>query len=1265
MLARIQRVLRNQRFRKAYCWSVLGQFILINLCLFGFTLYADDCARDWTRAEDCLRTPGFAQTIGTGAGVIATILINGAAIQTILLTPPSQEGEGKGGEGVPPRQYYFDIRTEGGRSSLSADGNDSLWIYGEVRCTDPKIDCSGMTGGIGFSPGGTNWDWLRSGGSDYSGSMKAAQFTALAPAGATAPGSASIVATASVEGQTLSAEVPITLTVAAGEWELKTEPADPAELVPDSSQVLTLNARVKFDPAAFSPDVAQQLLQETQDNMKFTAGQWLDLSDPPTPMGEGFMAVNIAASDPSGEPMCSNRPESETVTISTSFNGQAMQTAFAVKIAGKPEVEVKPDVVSILGGSGDSFDVRAWITAPGPNSWTITTKFEEGDDAICAHSCSQEGPAVATVTISDSGAKESGAGVKYSWVTVIATDDVTGVEIKRGIRVSLATEGLVITKGLDQDGTLHVKADGKAVEKSFTFQLIAYDAESKQLVSDKSYLENLEFEFGHEPKTHEANVVAYCGLIHDCKIVYSSTPLTADYFYKAEKELPGEDRMTLNYTVSVPGLTGEEYTRKLPVTLEVMTLEQETEAKELEYERCREVIRKYIPAQFQQKLYTLVDEKKDKLGPKGLAKLRRKIWSIAVNYILAEGDEAYKEMEKWADRIVTVLEYAEAAGDIAFNAAAAAFLGPYGAMGAGFMKGALISAVQAYESGQDIMSWASQNLDSLYFIAEGQVIDVDTFEKALGGNRYKAWAYYVAMTFVLKLYRQKEIDFYQAAKDTAQDLAMEKFSSWLGQETAKSLGKHGIKYTGKGGDVEIVKPTGDGGDAPGVKPTDGPPKDPDVPPKQPDAPPKQPDGPPKDPDAPPKQPDGPPKDPDAPPKQPEGSESGVVPPLKPPGTDSPPKVVKPGDGPVKKPDDPSKKPDKPPEKKPEKIEKPSKTERDANWEKGKQQGKQKVKDLTDAIKSRDPEKVKQEALGFLKDKNAMMELNRDPGAGYQRQQVNKALKDVYTKVDTQVVKDLEGQYGKDNVRIFNATNPKKSTAGESTSYDRDITAQRRAREGELVRDPNAPGGFHKVQAGEERWVDVPAKDLESTYSKHFYGEANGVPPDKRGSINPKDASDFSKQHDQTCTDRTSNDSYGNCNKDLKTALGKPGDKFTDPGQISGVMEYKANEWYEKADHMQKTDPVGAEGCRAEGMRQTTKQWNNQALQRVDALKSQGVEVNVPKNLDSAMKEMAKVTKGEISPAEAEARIKNLGYDSPQQAAHDMGKFVEMLDKFRP
>ena len=1368
MFGRLQRFLRSRRGRRVHAWSVLGQFAILNLAMFGFVVFADDCARDWRRAEDCLRTPGFAQTIGSAGGVIATILVNGVAIQTILLSPPETDEEGNQ---IPGRQYFFDIRTQGGRTSLQANGQDSLWIYASVSCSDPEVDTSGVP--ISFHPGGTNWDWLKIA-PGAAGGMQAAQVFATAPAGSAGPGSAAVVVTAAVEGQSLRADVPLALVTESVVWEVATEPADPPPLVPNSSQLLLLKARIRFDAAAYPPELAQQLLQETQDNMRFTGGEWLDLSEP-APLGEGFMAVNIAASDPSGEPMRSARPESCPVTITTSFQGQPMQTTYPVKLAPRPELDVEPEIITLQGGAGESFEVKAWIDHPGPNSWTFTTAFKDNDEPICQHSVVKQGPAAAMVTIADAGQKDA-AGVRYSWVTVTATDDVTGVEIIRGIRVCVAANGLQIIKGLHSDGTVHVLADGKQVEKTVTFQLVAYDPETKQLINGERHLKDLHFEFNHEPKTPEANVVAYCGLTRRCDLVYSATPTSADWVFKAEKELPGEDRIVVHYTVSAPGLEGEEFSRDLLITLEVMTLEQETEAKEIEYQRCREVVRKYIPAQFQEKFYNLIEQKKNKLGPKGLAALRRKIWSIAVNFILAEGDEAYKEMAEWADRIVTVLEYAQFAGDIAFNAAAGAFLGPYAAMGASYMKGVLISAVQAYEEGQNIEAWATQNLWSLVSIAEGQIIDVDTFEKLLGGNRYKAWAYYVAATFVLNLYRQEQVDFFAAAQETAKDIGLEKFNGWLGEKAKASLNKHGIKMTGPGGsETTIVKPGGDPGvkqpgdgppgpkvktgEAPGkspggptkpadgppkatdpavkpadgppkptdpavkpadgppkptdpaVKPSDGPPKPtdpavkpadgpikppegptvkiqpgnepikqpdgptkpadgpdkkPDEPGKQPDGPDKKPDGPEKKPDGPDKKPAGPEKQPDGPDKKPDGPEKKPDgPEKKPAGPEKKPDVPeKKPDGPEKKPDGPEKKPAGP-EKKPDVPEKkPTKEERDAAWQKGIEQGKQKVRDLGEAMKSGDPEKVKQVSLEFLKDKNAMMQLNRDPGAGYQRQKVNQALKEVYKNVDQQVIAELKQKYG-DDVRIFNATNPKKSTASESTSYDRDITAQRKAKPGEYVRDPNAPGGFHKVQPGETRWVDVPAKELEGTYSKHFYGEANNIPPGQRGNIDPKQAIEFAKQHDQTCTDRLSADSYGSSNKDLQTALTKPGDKFTDPGQIAGVMEYKANEWFEKADHIQRTDPVAAEGYRAEGMRQTTKQWNNQAVRRVEALRAQGVDVKIDPKLDKAMKELGKVTKGEISPAEAEARIRQMGYESPSQVANEMGSFVEMLDKLRP
>jgi hypothetical protein len=53
MLARFQHLVRNERFRRLWSWSALGNIVIANLFLLGgFPLFADDCSRDWRRAED-------------------------------------------------------------------------------------------------------------------------------------------------------------------------------------------------------------------------------------------------------------------------------------------------------------------------------------------------------------------------------------------------------------------------------------------------------------------------------------------------------------------------------------------------------------------------------------------------------------------------------------------------------------------------------------------------------------------------------------------------------------------------------------------------------------------------------------------------------------------------------------------------------------------------------------------------------------------------------------------------------------------------------------------------------------------------------------------------------------------------------------------------------------------------------------------------------------------------------------------------------------
>jgi hypothetical protein len=129
-----------------------------------------------------MRTPGSAQGLGTAAGVTATVLVNGAAISQVLIQR-RDEGEEGGEEGEPEedKKYFLDIVTQNQRTTIAADGKDQLWIYGQVTCTDPEVDTSGLTRSLGFTPGGPNAEWLHLGDMQMSGDSKAVCVTASPP----------------------------------------------------------------------------------------------------------------------------------------------------------------------------------------------------------------------------------------------------------------------------------------------------------------------------------------------------------------------------------------------------------------------------------------------------------------------------------------------------------------------------------------------------------------------------------------------------------------------------------------------------------------------------------------------------------------------------------------------------------------------------------------------------------------------------------------------------------------------------------------------------------------------------------------------------------------------------------------------------------------------------------------------------------------------------------------------------------------------------
>jgi hypothetical protein len=179
--------------------------ILWILFLAPCIVLADDCGRDITRAEDCMRTPGYAQGIAAAVATVVTVLVNGVPIaQTIF--PPKDAGDPDNKDGP---KYQLEIRSEDGRTDLFVDGEDMLWIYGRVTCDKPEVDTGSLTAGIGFQLQGPNLQWVQMGPVQYRDGFRAVALRAWPPTpeSIVAEGGPSIVVSATIEGRPFSGPI--------------------------------------------------------------------------------------------------------------------------------------------------------------------------------------------------------------------------------------------------------------------------------------------------------------------------------------------------------------------------------------------------------------------------------------------------------------------------------------------------------------------------------------------------------------------------------------------------------------------------------------------------------------------------------------------------------------------------------------------------------------------------------------------------------------------------------------------------------------------------------------------------------------------------------------------------------------------------------------------------------------------------------------------------------------------------------------------------
>jgi hypothetical protein len=115
---------RKVHASKTATWVRIALLPLSWVALYATVVYADDCGRDISRAEDCLRTDNTAAKIAATAATIVAVLVNGHTIIRTIITNPVEIEEGQ--EPPPPKYYTLQVRSVNGQGAQSTTINLQL-----------------------------------------------------------------------------------------------------------------------------------------------------------------------------------------------------------------------------------------------------------------------------------------------------------------------------------------------------------------------------------------------------------------------------------------------------------------------------------------------------------------------------------------------------------------------------------------------------------------------------------------------------------------------------------------------------------------------------------------------------------------------------------------------------------------------------------------------------------------------------------------------------------------------------------------------------------------------------------------------------------------------------------------------------------------------------------------------------------------------------------------------------------------------------------
>ena len=641
-------------------------------------------------------------------------------------------------------------------------------------------------------------------------------------------GAAISVEASSALGTTRS-QVPVEV---AGESRIvtRTEPAG-VPLRTHGGDQLTLVAAVELLGADMqaNPLAVRASIEFAEDS------EWLEISLPVD--YEDGRAVTVVASQPDPTSVV-QPPESATMRVTARIGERVLSELVTIPLARLPEIDARPDSVTLAADSGVSAEVSVWIDNSDGIGWSFETEWREGARLLATPDVVSTGPATATLTVTESAGDRLDPSRPQNSSTLVVVAKADGFDpLRREIQVIVTQEGLFVDRAnIDPStGAFALRADGSATPLDIDLRVFVRDETTGEIAPDISLAQTAVLEpAGGESSAGHVGLKAGGLSVTPVGVRPANVP-SATFRAAIERELPtGPDPVSAALRASIPGRDETRFAALVPVRLLGVNMEPFSQAWEIERDNCLTIIGTFVPAEHRERLYTLVNERSLTMGAEGLFLMRKQLWSFAHDQLMQEKHE-HLDAAWWYEQIENTLEWVSWCGDIALGVASGAYLGVVGSVAIGMLKPVLVSAMEAWLRGDSLDDWLWSQSSLLTGSLEGALTDPDFLTKLSGEKKAIGWALFIAYYFAKELYNDPQLSVTNAMKRVGQQLRDEGLIRFLQKIAGMKGGAPEAHAKPKAG-ADAAKPAG---------PDATKPAGPDATKPAPDAPPKQPaaDGP--------------------------------------------------------------------------------------------------------------------------------------------------------------------------------------------------------------------------------------------------------------------------------------------------------------------------------------------------------------------------------------------------------------------------------------